>query len=686
MDFVNDREIQYGHLSDVLPDSIIDSLSAKVGFYMDNLRVAKIFTQLTEADSLSITRSGDTILAPKFWATMMLYFSPETDNIIERIQDSLNTLPMYVFNAGKNVLFQLAYTPNDQYYASNQSGLCGTTNAGQGVNACSAWDLNSGDPRFSVGVYDTGIKWDHPDFMLNGVSKATKGFDFFNNSQIASANNDLSSHGTNMAGVIGAISNNSIGVAGVAGGNAQQNNPGPYLYNMRIQDQSTAGIQMQTLYNALVMGSYNTPNQTIGYGLWVNNMSFSLAIPSVPDLRMLTDAIRWDYRNGTVNVAASGNTPGFAVNYPASLQLQKNMILDVAGSGLVGGGNASFSYNNFVDVTAPSIDDQIYTTDISSINGSDYEKYGGTSFSAAFVSGAAVLLQSAINPHSTCNRHDDIENLLKIYAKQDGGGMYGNGLIDIGNAMDHVRYPAYKLQREYSIADAFDIASVTANQTIVLGDNYERTPQNVMLPKATYKGNIYKVKTKIYYALSDPTNEHIINFWPDNSLSDFRPELTTGGTLIPEVDIKLSNVTSTSADVEGYVYEITGDANGNPIPQGYVWIPMDINVKTGKFVITLHTYNNTLNAISTLSDENNGLSLFPNPSNNTTTLEFNSIEQTSADVSISDMQGRAIYTAHENFNAGQNRINLNLHNYSPGIYMVTIHNNELNITRKMIIN
>ncbi|MCL2088070.1 MAG: S8 family serine peptidase [Oscillospiraceae bacterium] len=72
----------------------------------------------------------------------------------------------------------------------------------------SAWNITIGSRAVRVGVIDSGIA-NHPDLNANLVT----GWDFVNNNSIT--NDDPTGHGTFVAGVIGAVGNNGMGIAGV---------------------------------------------------------------------------------------------------------------------------------------------------------------------------------------------------------------------------------------------------------------------------------------------------------------------------------------------------------------------------------------------------------------------------------------------------------------------------------------
>ena len=101
---------------------------------------------------------------------------------------------------------------------------------GADINAVEAWDFWTGDPEFRIAVVDTGVNYDHPDLQANiwtnpdeipgngvdddgnGYVDDIHGYDFVDEDGDPM---DCYYHGSHVAGTIGAVANNSEGVAGV---------------------------------------------------------------------------------------------------------------------------------------------------------------------------------------------------------------------------------------------------------------------------------------------------------------------------------------------------------------------------------------------------------------------------------------------------------------------------------------
>lgn len=247
---------------------------------------------------------------------------------------------------------------NDPGVVNNlQWGLFKIKAAGSGE---SAWDISHGSSDVKVAVVDTGIDQTNED--LNGrvtlVHNCT-------NSQTA---DDLFGHGTHVAGIIGASTNNSKGVAG-AGYNVS-------LINAKALDDTGSGYY-SWIADCIVWAADN--------GAKVINLSLGGTSSS----QMLADAVNYARQKGTVVVAAAGNagssSPSFPAYYPN--------VVSVAATDADDGKPSWSNWGTWVSVSAPGV--SIYSTLPTHSNAFKQTNYGyasGTSMASPHVAGLAALL------------------------------------------------------------------------------------------------------------------------------------------------------------------------------------------------------------------------------------------------------------------------------------------------------
>ncbi|NBI27920.1 peptidase S8 [Chengkuizengella sp. YPA3-1-1] len=241
------------------------------------------------------------------------------------------------------------FTPNDPLYHSDQYGP-------QIMDAETAWGIEQGNSSVVVAVIDTGVQGDHEDLQ----GKVIPGYDFIDNDNDPS---DEHGHGTHVAGVVGAITNNGIGVAGVA--------PNVTIMSVRVLNAIGAGTN-QGVADGITYAADN--------GADVINLSLGSTSPSAA----VEDAVNYAWNQGVVVVAAAGGSGSSSPNYPA---YYKNSLAVAATDS--NDAKASFStYGSWVDVAAPGVDI------ISTWNNGGYITISGTSMAASHTAGLAALLAS----------------------------------------------------------------------------------------------------------------------------------------------------------------------------------------------------------------------------------------------------------------------------------------------------
>ena len=306
-------------------------------------------------------------------------------------------------------------TSNDPYYTNGDLwGMYGnaTSPANRfGSQAGEAWaNGNTGSSDVHIGVIDTGIMYDHEDLAGqiwtnpyetdgdgidndgNGYIDDIHGWDFYNGNNSV-YDNTYDDHGTHVAGTIGAIGNNGVGVAGV-------------VWNVSIISAKFLGgiAGGGETVNAILAVDYITDLKTRhSLHLPATNKSWGGGKYSAA----LEEAIERANDAEILFVAAAGN---FKLNndvyphYPSSYT--NDNIIAVAGiessgslywtDGIYGTHYGAIS----VDLGAPAVG--IYSA-YPGGSGTDYVSYTGTSMATPHVTGAVALF-AASRPNATARR------------------------------------------------------------------------------------------------------------------------------------------------------------------------------------------------------------------------------------------------------------------------------------------
>jgi subtilisin family serine protease len=400
-------------------------------FFKDyaNYYITKLVTKYKPSYGKSTARNGQIVDVFNFENLVVLYIPFEED-----VLKLINRLKEYeeIEYAEPNYLMTFSDSPpNDPDYIY-QRGFEQPSDAD--IDANRAWDFTTGNYAVKVGVIDNGIDYDNFDlgngaFGVNGAV-VRGGWDYYNNDADPDDNdNGNDSHGTPVAGVIGALRNNGQMVAGLAGGNGGQ--PGVQLFALKAGRGSTTKTSHSI--NAIFEAAADTPN--FGFGIHILNASWG----SYTYKTALREAISWAAANGVIFVAAKGNDSSNSLHYPSDYS--DSEVISVGGTDNLDFKHPNSNFGNNMDVTAPYF---VRTTVLGQFG---VRTTRGTSVSAPAVSGlAALILSEAIEQNLSITLHpQDVENIIELSSEDVNGGGYddqlGHGRINAGRALEMMNQP-----------------------------------------------------------------------------------------------------------------------------------------------------------------------------------------------------------------------------------------------------
>ncbi len=370
-----------------------------------------------EANIPSLNEQVNT-LTPAIPSENIYGLTNETEDYIELLKNSgdveyiepnyIMTIPDEEMEFGMNTansleqfatLSDLGFTePNDPLY-SRQWQL-------SAVNAGAGWAAGASDKKIRIAVIDSGDPSRHPDITLNvGESKDYTGTSVY----------DTYGHSTFISGLIGANTNNNLGIAGI-------------LENVEI-----IPLKVCVEKNTTFLTIATAMNDAIDlYDCDVINLSLCSDVVTNGMLAAIQKAVD----NNIIVVAAVGNSGASKLLYPAACD------------GVIGVGSvtrtltwASHSQHNAsVDVAAPGFG--VYSTYLSNSSGKitySYTTGTGTSYAAPHVAAAAAVakyLRPDIN-------HDEFMEVLENTCVQNGAyteknDYYGYGLVNIEGIINYL--------------------------------------------------------------------------------------------------------------------------------------------------------------------------------------------------------------------------------------------------------
>ncbi|HEY8719836.1 S8 family peptidase [Pengzhenrongella sp.] len=337
----------------------------------------------------------------------------------------------------------LAAAPNDPRWTD----LWALKTTSVGINVLGAWDVTKG-AGVNVGVIDTGYR-PHADLAANIVG----GYDMISDTAVSGDGNGRDSsaadpgdytaanqcaagepasnsswHGTHVSGTIAAVSNNGVGVTGIA----------PAAKVVPLRTLGTCGGYTSDIADAMIWASGGTVSGLPTNANRARVLNLSLGGSGACDTTSQS-AINAARSNGAVVVVAAGNE---GVNVSYSSPANCSGVVAVAAYGPTGARAYYSNFGTLVDLAAPGGDQSGGTANgiLSTLNagttapGADtYGYYQGTSMATPHVAAVAALMLSA-NPALT---PDQVESRLKSSSRPFVASCVscGSGMLDANAAV-----------------------------------------------------------------------------------------------------------------------------------------------------------------------------------------------------------------------------------------------------------
>jgi len=380
-------------------------------------------------------------------------------------------------------------------------GETGTTNPfGSGAEV--AWGRDFvGSSQIVIGVIDEGIDINHEDLRnniwtnpnevpndgidndLNGFIDDVNGWDFINRDNTVFDAGDVDDHGTHVAGTIGAVGGNGVGVAGVS-------------WNVKILPGKFLGPNGGSISDAILAIDYMT-NLKVNHG--VNIVALNNSWGGTGYSSALHAAVIRAANAGILFVAAAGNSSvdnDVYLTYPASYSTLEpaegqpaatyDSVISVAALTSTGdmAGYSNWGFNS-VDIGAPG------TSIVSTLPGNTYGTYSGTSMAAPHVTGAIALYEAAMPTETPAGVREAIIGST-VQTSSLLGKVATGGRLNINNALNYMSLPALSISSvsllegatgqtpamnfsvvlSSPVAETFTVQFATSDRTAISGSDY----------------------------------------------------------------------------------------------------------------------------------------------------------------------------------------------------------------------
>ncbi len=428
-------------------------------------------------------------------------------------------------------LREIVDTPNDPSFA-NQYAL-------KNIKAEAAWDISKGNSNIIVAIVDSGVDWNHEDLAahiwenndpINGVDDDNNGYiddirgwDFggLDGTGDNDPKEDSPTHGTHVAGIASAVTNNSIGVAGIG-------------YNLTIMPVKTS---RHDIGDNLIAYGYEGIIYAADNGADVINCSWGGFGYSNAEQATIDYAVS----KGVVIVCAAGNDGKNDVIFPAAY----NGVLSVGNTQSNDAIAPSSNYGKDLDVCAPG------TNILSTWQGanSPYTSISGTSMASPLVAGLAGLVIDKFPNYTPLQIAEQIRVNADNIDSQNSGkkDLLGSGRVNAYKALSNKNVKSVRITSSQFVDVGNGDGIIEAGDDVEIKLNF----MNYLNPLSTLSAVITTVSSDVTITQSQftTTNKGTLEEF-NNSGNEFKFSVNQNSANDKEIFFKITYSDGTYSDFE----------------------------------------------------------------------------------------------------------------------------------------
>ena len=496
------------------------------------------------------------------WQQILLKDKSKSEEFVNLLKKERGILNAYVEYP---IQIKPCVAPKDPFYYAqwhlNSSPIAD-------IRAEQAWEINKGRSDVIIAVCDGGVDYTHPDLDPGDRSRVIAGYDSGDDDNdpmddLPDASNlSFAGHGTHVAGIIGAITNNNKQVAGI-------------MWNCKIMPVKMVGsgairnpfggtiIDFST--TALPSDVADAIDYAVNNGARVINLSYGfsgmgfLINELVLRIPLLVSTISNAYDHNVVIVAAMGNefNDGNPIEYPAAFR----EVIAVGATNNIGTRWPDSNTGAHICVCAPG--ENIYST----IRGGGVDRKTGTSMATPVVSGVAGLIISQGLDRNFNLTNDDVRHILEKTA-------------------DDISPAGFDNETGYGKVNAFKALSLL-NTPNVLYHNVSTGGTSVKissLDKWSYIGSKWGLASGMYLSVDQyQITKHItfdIPFCsvPQVWMRERESKCLSGANPNDGYQFsQITNISTTGFDVKYWAYYVNYNSAGQSINK---WVPAEPSLTT----------------------------------------------------------------------------------------------------------